>query len=87
LHVLAVRQIEILRPRLIIALGGVAADVLLGRADAVARLRARVHRLGGIPLVVTYHPAAMLRKPEYKRPAWEDLKLAMRQWTESEDHP
>lgn len=76
------RQIEILRPRLIIALGAVAADVLLGRPDAVARLRAKVHRLGGIPLVVTYHPAAMLRNPEYKKPAWEDLKLAMRQWTE-----
>ena len=76
------RQVEILRPRIIIALGAVAADVLLGRPDAVARLRARVHRLAGIPLVVTYHPAALLRNPEYKKPAWEDLQLAMRQWTE-----
>lgn len=71
-------QIRRIRPRFIVALGATAAKALFGRPEvSVGRLRGRFHRLGDIPLVVTYHPAALLRDPSFKRPAWDDLKLVM----------
>ncbi len=79
------RQIELVSPRIILAVGRVAAQNLL-RSDApVGRLRGRVHRFRdtGIPLVVTYHPAYLLRTPLAKRKAWEDLQLALRAVQES----
>jgi len=70
-------QIRVLRPRFLVALGAAAAHALTGSQDGVARQRGRVQRRGDIPLVVTYHPAALLRNAEYKRPAWADLQLVM----------
>ncbi|MAT65139.1 MAG: uracil-DNA glycosylase [Gammaproteobacteria bacterium] len=73
------RQIALIRPRLILAVGRIAAQHLLATDQPIGRLRGRVHRWGeaGIPLVVTYHPAYLLRSPGEKRKAWEDLQLAM----------
>jgi uracil-DNA glycosylase len=72
------RQIEIVRPRLLLAVGRVAAQNLLGTEESLSRLRGRVHRFGELntPVVVTYHPAYLLRSPADKRKAWEDLKFA-----------
>lgn len=72
------RQLELLQPKVIVAFGKFAANTLLGTDDAIANLRWRVHRYYGTPLIVTYHPAALLRNPSWKRPAWEDVKLARR---------
>ncbi len=72
------RQIELVRPRLLLAVGRIAAQNLLGTDESLSRLRGRVHRFGELntPLVVTYHPAYLLRTPADKRKAWEDLKFA-----------
>ncbi len=74
------RQIELIRPRLILLLGGVAATAVLGEQTPVGRMRGRVYTLPGaeIPVVVTYHPAYLLRAPQQKRAAWDDLQLACR---------
>jgi DNA polymerase len=71
------RQIELVKPAFLVALGAVAGQVLTGRAESVIRLRGRVLRCGDIPLVVTYHPAALLRDPSKKKAVWEDMKLVM----------
>jgi len=71
------RQIALVKPRIILAVGKIAAQNLLGCDDPVGRMRGRAHDLNGIPLVVTYHPAYLLRSPREKRKAWEDLRLAM----------
>ena len=72
------RQIELIGPKLILAVGRVAAHNLLQTDIPIGRLRGRVHPYGkaGIPLVVTYHPAYLLRSPLEKRKSWEDLRLA-----------
>ncbi len=70
------RQIELLRPKIMLAVGRIAAQNLLGTEEPLGRLRGRVHRFGATPLVVTYHPAYLLRTPADKRKAWEDLKFA-----------
>jgi uracil-DNA glycosylase len=72
------RQVALLAPRVILAVGKVAAQRLLESDATVGRLRGRVHRYGpsGIPLVVTWHPAYLLRRPEAKGEAWRDLVLA-----------
>ena len=72
------RQIDLVQPKLIIALGNSAAHALLGTKLAMGKLRQQVHWYQGIPLVATYHPAALLRNDAWKRPAWEDVKLARR---------
>lgn len=72
------RQIEFVRPRIILAVGRVAAQNLLGSDAAVGRLRGRAHDFGGVPLVVTYHPAYLLRSPSQKSKSWSDLCLAAR---------
>jgi len=72
------RQIELIRPGLIVALGKSAATTLLGVDATIASLRGRVHRYGGVPLIVTYHPAYLLRNLTDKAKAWEDLVLARR---------
>lgn len=71
------RQIELIQPKIILAVGRIAAQQLLGRDDAVGKLRGTVHRLDGIPVVVTYHPAYLLRSPGQKAKSWRDLCLAM----------
>jgi uracil-DNA glycosylase family 4 len=72
------RQIELLHPRLIVALGKSAATALLDVDATIASLRGRVHRYRNVPLVVTYHPAYLLRNLPDKAKAWEDLLLARR---------
>ncbi len=67
-------QIKIIQPLLIMALGASAAQALLKTKDAVGKLRNRWHDYGGIPLRVTYHPAALLRFEGYKKDVWEDMK-------------
>ena len=71
-----VRQIQLVRPRLIVAMGRFAVQALLRTSEPVGRLRGRVHRYQGVPLVVTYHPAYLLRNLLDKAKAWEDLCLA-----------
>jgi len=73
-----VRQLELIKPKVIIAFGTFAAQTLLNTKTPIGKLRGEVHRYHGIPLVVTYHPAALLRNPSWKRPTWEDVKLARR---------
>ena len=68
------RQIALVKPRVILALGRIAGQTLLGTEDALWRLRGRFHDYGGIPLRVTYHPAALLRDKSKKRPVWEDVQ-------------
>ena len=72
------RQIELLRPRIILALGRFAVQALLRSDEPIGRLRGRVHRYAGVPLVVSYHPAYLLRNLPDKARAWEDLCLAAR---------
>ena len=70
------RQIGLIRPRLIVALGRSAATTLLNVDATIASMRGRVHRYGAVPLIVTYHPAYLLRNLPDKAKAWEDLCLA-----------
>ena len=71
-----VRQIELLKPRIILAMGRFAVQTLLRSSEPIGRLRGRVHRYHGVPLVVTYHPAYLLRSLGEKARAWDDLCLA-----------
>ena len=71
------RQIELVAPAAILCVGRIAAQRLLGTDTPIGRLRGRVHRLDGRPVVVTYHPAYLLRSPGEKRKSWDDLKLAL----------
>ena len=72
------RQLELLGPRVILAMGRPAAHALLGSNASLNELRGKVHRYRGIPLIVTYHPAALLRNPHWKRPTWDDVRIARR---------
>ena len=74
------RQIELIQPKIILLLGGVASAAVLGDQTPVGKMRGRVHTLPGaaIPVIVTYHPAYLLRAPQQKRAAWDDLQLACR---------
>jgi uracil-DNA glycosylase family 4 len=75
------RQIELLAPRLVLAVGRIAAQNLLATDTPIGKLRGRVHRYGerGTPLIVTYHPAYLLRSPTEKRKSWQDLRLVMQE--------
>ena len=73
------KQIDIIKPEFICALGRIAAHSLLGVSQPLGKLRGRFHDIGGIKLIVTYHPSALLRNPQWKRPAWEDLQMLMRE--------
>lgn len=73
-----IRQLELIKPKVIVAFGTFAAQTLLQTKTPLGQLRGLVHRYHGTPLVVTYHPAALLRNPSWKRPTWEDVKLARR---------
>lgn len=72
------RQLELLQPKVILALGTFASQTLLQTTQPIGKLRGLVHRFHGVPLIVTYHPAALLRNPAWKRPTWEDVQLARR---------
>ena len=70
------RQLELIHPKVILAMGGTAAESLLGVKRSLGDLRGKVHTYNGIPLVVTYHPAALLRNPNWKKPTWDDVRIA-----------
>jgi DNA polymerase len=70
------RQIELVKPKVLVALGATAAETLLQARRSLADLRGRVHSYRGTPLIVTYHPAALLRNPNWKKPAWDDIRIA-----------
>ncbi len=70
------RQIALVKPKVLVALGGTAAEALLGVHQALGALRGRVHHYDDTPLVVTYHPAALLRNPNWKKPTWDDIRIA-----------
>ena len=69
-----IRQLELVRPRAIFAVGTFAAQALLATTVPIGKLRGIVHSYQDIPLVPTYHPAALLRNPAWIRPAWDDLQ-------------
>ena len=69
------RQIDVIRPKVLLALGGTAGEAMLGVRKSLGELRTRVHSFNGIPLVVTYHPAALLRNPNWKKPTWDDVRI------------
>ncbi|MFO7260142.1 MAG: uracil-DNA glycosylase [bacterium] len=69
------QQIELIAPRALLAVGAFAAQTLVGETHGITTLRGRVHRRGSIPVVVTYHPAYLLRSPERVRAAWQDFQL------------
>ena len=73
-----IKQFELIRPKAILALGAFAAQTLLQTKLAIGKLRSQMHRFHGVPLIVTYHPAALLRNPSWKRPTWEDVQLVRR---------
>jgi uracil-DNA glycosylase family 4 len=73
-----IRQIELVRPKVLLALGTFASQTLLETKLSISKLRGQIHRYYGVPLIVTYHPAALLRNPAWKRPTWEDVQLARR---------
>jgi DNA polymerase len=72
------KQIELIKPKLIVAMGRFAAQTLVGSDVTIASLRGRVHRYAGLPLIVTYHPAYLLRNLPDKAKAWADLRFAVR---------
>lgn len=72
------RQIELVSPKVILAMGSTAAQSLLDTKQSLGALRNHLHRFRGIPLIVTYHPAALLRNPNWKRPTWDDVRIAAR---------
>jgi DNA polymerase len=74
-----VRQIEMIQPRVIVALGSVAAQALLGTRTPVTRLRGIWHEYRGIKVMPTYHPAYLLRNPAEKKVVWSDIKLVMKE--------
>jgi len=81
------RQIELVDPEILVCLGAVAARHLLQTDLGAGRLRGQVHDYAGKPLVVTWHPAYLLRNPAAKREAWEDIKLVLRTLGLAEDPP
>ena len=72
------RQIDVLKPQVILAMGGTAAQTLLNTKQSLGALRNQVHRFRGVPVIVTYHPAALLRNPNWKKPTWDDVRIARR---------
>lgn len=72
------RQIEILQPEVIVCLGRTAAQNLLGSTESVGKLRGRTLDFQGIPVVITWHPAYLLRDPSHKRETWDDIKRVNR---------
>ncbi|MDD5276465.1 MAG: uracil-DNA glycosylase [Methylovulum sp.] len=79
------QQIKMIQPKIILAVGRIAAQTLLNTDAPLGRLRGEVHHLNNTPVVVVYHPAYLLRSLPEKRKAWQDLQLAMQTVKESED--
>lgn len=74
------RQLEIIKPKLILAVGAFAAQTLLKSKEPLGKLRGKFHLYNGIKMMVTYHPAALLRNPNWKRPTWEDVQLFRKEY-------
>ncbi len=70
------RQLDLIAPKVILAMGGTAGEAMLGVRKSLGELRGKVHTYNGIPLIVTYHPAALLRNPNWKKPTWDDVRIA-----------
>ena len=70
------KQLELLKPKIIVCLGRIAGQTLLRTNESLGNLRGKVHNYRGIKLVVTYHPAALLRNPNWKKPTWDDVRIA-----------
>ena len=75
-----IRQIEIIKPKIICALGRISGQTLLRTKSTLGALRGKIHDYHGVKLIVTYHPAALLRNPQWKSSSWEDLKLLRREY-------
>jgi len=82
-----IRQIELIRPKIILALGKVAANTLLGNSHTMNALRGKLHRWRNIDVIVTYHPAALLRNPNWKKLCWEDVQMLRRLYDEKYADP
>jgi uracil-DNA glycosylase family 4 len=80
------RQIDIMAPRAILLLGRIAAQQLLNTTESLTKLRGRELAYNSIPVVATYHPGALLRYPQYKKAAWEDLQLLQTILRKTGDH-
>lgn len=80
------KQIELVKPKFILALGLTAANTLLRNKESMSALRGKTHDYHGIPMLVTYHPAALLRNPEWKSHTWEDVQMLRRLYDESKAH-
>ncbi len=80
------KQLEIIKPKIILCLGRISAQVLLKTNDTLTNLRENVHDYRGIPLLVTYHPAALLRNPNWKRPTWEDVQKLRKMYDEMKNN-
>ncbi len=76
------KQIELIKPKIILCLGKVASNVLLNKNDSLTKLRGDVHELNGIKAMVTYHPAALLRNPHWKKGTWEDVQKVRKLYDE-----
>src|SRR5574341_216239 len=79
-HPYLLKQIEMIKPKIICCLGRISGQYLLQTKDALGKLRGKIHDYNGIKLIVTYHPAALLRYPEYKKETWEDMKLLRKEY-------
>ncbi|MBZ0266189.1 uracil-DNA glycosylase [bacterium] len=69
------KQIQLIKPKLILALGRIAGQTILNSSQSLTNLRGQFHDYHGVPLMVTFHPAALLRNPNWKKPTWEDVQL------------
>lgn len=76
------KQIALIRPKLILCVGRTAGTTLLDQQTSLSALRQKFHDFHGLPVLVTYHPAALLRNPGWKRPTWEDVQLLRRRYDE-----
>ena len=77
------KQIELIKPKFILCLGLTAAQTLLKTEESLTNLRASIHNYHGVPTFVTYHPAALLRNPNWKRPTWEDVQKLRKMYDET----
>jgi uracil-DNA glycosylase family 4 len=75
-----IKQLDIIKPKLILCVGTFAAQTLLKTKDSLGKMRGQFHTYNGIPLMVTFHPAALLRNPNWKRPTWEDVQLFRKEY-------
>ncbi|MEX0662291.1 MAG: uracil-DNA glycosylase [Balneolaceae bacterium] len=81
------RQIELIQPKIILCLGKVSGTTLLQKDDALKNMRGTFHKFKNTDLTVTYHPAALLRKPKWKRPTWEDVQMVRKRYDELGGRP